>query len=36
MERSLLNITERDKVRNEMIKSKKMKDIIESLQCMSG
>ena len=37
MKRSLLNITERDKIRNEMIRSKtKVVDVIEKVQCMRG
>ena len=37
MERSLLNITKRDKIRNEVIRSKtKVVDIIDKVQCMRG
>ena len=37
IERSLLNITKRDKIRNEIIRSKTgVKDIIERVQCMTG
>ena len=35
MERSLLNITKRDKIRNEVTRSKtKVVDIIDKVQCM--
>ena len=37
MERLLLNITKRDKIRNEIIRSKTgMKDVMERVQCMRG
>ena len=37
MERSLLNITKRDKIRNEITRSKTgLKDIIERARCMRG
>ena len=37
MGRSLLNITKRDKIRNEVIRSKtKVVDIIDKVQCMRG
>ena len=37
MERSLLNITKRDKIRNEVIRSKtKVVDIIDKVPCMRG
>ena len=37
MERSLLNITRRDKIRNEIIRSKTgVIDIIEKVKCMKG